>query len=119
MADLVYKILRTDEYADACENSAYAGSADDRRDGYIHFSNRLQLSKTAVKYFLGEKNLRILEFSPDKLGENLVWEPSTGGALYPHLYAPLDIHLAIRSWKLTSPLTAPPDFRFIERDDPA
>lgn len=116
---LVYKILRADEYSEASRNPAYAGSADDLRDGFIHFSSRPQLRGTAVKYFLGEENLKILEFSTDTLGEKLVWEPSTGGALYPHLYAPLDIRLALRSWPFEVPLRATPDFQFIERDDPA
>jgi uncharacterized protein (DUF952 family) len=31
-----------------------------------------------------------------KLGTDLRWEPSRGGALFPHLYAALDLKLATR-----------------------
>ena len=118
MADFIYKILRVEEFAEAKENPAYAGSADDRRDGYIHFSSRTQLASTARKYFSGEEKLWFLEFSASELGNKLVWEPSTGGALYPHLYWPLDIKKARRTWFLEAPITAANDFQFIERDDP-
>jgi uncharacterized protein (DUF952 family) len=30
-----------------------------------------------------------------RLGAGLVWEPSRGGALFPHLYAPLDVSAAV------------------------
>jgi uncharacterized protein (DUF952 family) len=30
----------------------------------------------------------------DRLGSSLKWEPSRGGALFPHLYAPLDTSAA-------------------------
>ena len=33
----------------------------------------------------------LLAIDPDALGETLKWEPSRGGALFPHLYGPLPL----------------------------
>ena len=49
----------------------------------------------------------LLHVDADKLGDALKWEPSRGGALFPHLYAPLDIALVLRA----DPLPLGPDGR--------
>jgi uncharacterized protein (DUF952 family) len=33
----------------------------------------------------------LLAINPDALGDALKWEPSRGGALFPHLYGPLPL----------------------------
>jgi uncharacterized protein (DUF952 family) len=39
----------------------------------------------------------LLHVEAESLGEKLKWEPSRGGALFPHLYAPLDLALVLRA----------------------
>ena len=85
----IYKILGRDEWLAAREAGTFAGSAVDRRDGYIHFSTAAQAPETARRHFQGQADLVVLEIDSDRLGEALVWEPSRGGALFPHLYASL------------------------------
>lgn len=90
----VYKILPRAAWEAACRAGAYTGSDDDRRDGYIHFSARHQLAATAAKYFRGQPDLVVVVLDAAALGAALKWEPSRGGDLFPHLYAPLPVAAA-------------------------
>lgn len=87
----IYKILPRSEWAQARAAGAFAGSAVDRQDGYIHFSTAEQAQETARRHFHGQGELVVLEIEADDLGEALRWEPSRGGALFPHLYGVLDV----------------------------
>ena len=51
------------------------------------FSTRDQLAGTARKHFFGRDDLLLIALDPASLGPALKWEPSRGGALFPHLYA--------------------------------
>ena len=93
---LIYKILPRDDWSAACAVGAYTGSVDDIRDGFIHLSPADQVEGTARKYFHGQPDLLLAVFEAESLGERLVWEPSRGGALFPHLYGPLPLD-AVRS----------------------
>jgi uncharacterized protein (DUF952 family) len=87
----IYKILGRSEWRAAKAAGVFAGSAVDLQDGYIHFSTAAQAAETARRHFAGRSDLVVLEVEADDLGEALRWEPSRGGALFPHLYAPLDV----------------------------
>ena len=91
----IYKIMTSGEWAAAREAGYYEGSADDVRDGFIHFSAAGQVDGTARKYFAGKLGLVLIAFDADALGPALKWEPSRGGALFPHLYGELDPALAL------------------------
>ena len=85
----IYKIMPAAEWEAAMTAGLYEGSAHDRRDGFIHFSSAGQVRETAAKHFAGQAGLVLLTVDPALLGSALKWEPSRGGALFPHLYAPL------------------------------
>ena len=85
----IYKILAQTAWNEAQKEGVFQGSADDIRDGFIHFSTKEQLQGTLEKHYKGQKDLILLAIIESDLGENLKWEPSRGGALFPHLYAPL------------------------------
>jgi uncharacterized protein (DUF952 family) len=85
----VYKILRAREWQAFRETGVFAGSADDLRDGFIHLSARDQVEGTRAKYFAAEPDIVVLRVPTAQLGADLRWEPSRGGALFPHLYRPL------------------------------
>jgi uncharacterized protein (DUF952 family) len=84
----VFKILRAAEWAAFQADGQFAGSADDLRDGFIHLSIDAQLAGTLDRHFAGEAGLRVLEVAVEA-DPLLRWEPSRGGALFPHLYRPL------------------------------
>ncbi|WP_299350625.1 DUF952 domain-containing protein [uncultured Shimia sp.] len=83
---LIFKIFRADEWAELRANRETAGAPIDVTDGYVHFSTAEQVAETAAKHFTAEEGLFLLGLEADDLGEKLVWEPSRGGALFPHLY---------------------------------
>lgn len=92
MAETVaYKIIDAAEWRAALAEGAYAGSAVDRADGYIHLSTAAQLDETARKHYAGRDNLMLLTVDLTALEETIVWEPSRGGALFPHIYGDLPV----------------------------
>lgn len=97
----VYKILTAAEWADAKASGAYAGSAVDLRDGFIHLSAEHQAEETARKHFAGQADLVRVAFDPGALGPALKWEPSRGGDLFPHLYGPLPASAAVEAVPMT------------------
>lgn len=86
---LIYKILRRSEWDAFRAAGQTLGAAVDQADGFIHFSTAAQVAETAEKYFATESDLVLVAFQSDALGPLLKWEPSRGGALFPHLYRAL------------------------------
>jgi len=87
----IYKICSASAWREAERQGVYRGSADDARDGFIHFSSASQVAQTAKKHFFGEPSLFLIEVDADALGERLRWERSRNGELFPHLYGELDL----------------------------
>jgi uncharacterized protein (DUF952 family) len=87
----IYKVCPAPAWREAERQGAFRGSADDRRDGFIHFSTASQVAGTVAKHFAGQTGLFLIAIDADALGEALKWEPSRGGELFPHLYGELDI----------------------------
>ena len=87
----IYKICSASAWREAERQGTYRGSADDARDGFIHFSTAAQVEGTARKHFAGQTALFLVEVEADKLGDALRWEPARDDELFPHLYGELDI----------------------------
>lgn len=86
---LILKILRADEWRTLRRDGATAGAPVDLADGFIHFSTPRQAVETAARHFSGEDGLMLLGVESEELGAALKWEPSRGGALFPHLFREL------------------------------
>ncbi|RKF16593.1 DUF952 domain-containing protein [Roseovarius spongiae] len=86
---MIYKILRAGEWAALRLDGETAGAPVDVADGFVHFSTAGQVAQTAAKHFAGEEGLMLLGVEAERLGDALKWEPSRGGALFPHLYGRL------------------------------
>jgi uncharacterized protein (DUF952 family) len=91
----IYKICSASAWREAERQGVYRGSADDARDGFIHFSTASQLAETARKHFFGQTGLFLIEVDADLLGERLRWEHSRNDELFPHLYGELDLGAVI------------------------
>ena len=89
MSGVAYKLVDRSEWISALAAGACAGSAVDRADGYIHMSTAAQLAETARRHYAGQRELVLVEVDLAPLGAALKWEPSRGGDLFPHLFAPL------------------------------
>ncbi|MTH77216.1 DUF952 domain-containing protein [Paracoccus aestuariivivens] len=86
---LIYKVFRASEFEAFRRNGTSAGAPVDLADGYIHMSTAEQLPETLSKHFANAEDLQLLAIDADTLTD-CRWEPSRGGALFPHLYRTLE-----------------------------
>ncbi len=86
---LIYKICSIALWREAEAKGQLDGAPVDLADGFIHFSTAEQVAETAAKHFAGQGDLLLIAIEADVFGDALKWEPSRGGALFPHLYRPL------------------------------
>ena len=93
---VIYKICPAALWRDAERDGTFLGSEVDLRDGFIHFSTAAQVKGTAAKHFAGQDDLVLVSVDATRLGDRLKWEPSRGGALFPHLYGSLDLAAVVR-----------------------
>lgn len=87
---MIYKIFRAAEWAVLARAGETAGAPIDIADGFVHFSTAEQVVETAAKHFADLGDLILCALEADNL-DMLKWEPSRGGALFPHLYRQLRI----------------------------
>ena len=112
MASTLYKICPQELWRGAETAGRFDGSPIDRADGFIHFSTAGQVAETASRHFAGQEGLLLVAVDAAALGDALTYEPSRGGALFPHLYASLPLS-AVR-W--VRPLPLGPDGRHVFGD---
>ncbi len=91
----VYHLCRRTDWEAARRSGTYHGSADDRRDGFLHFSTAAQVVESAVRHRAGDPDLLLLTVSVSALGRALRWERSRADQLFPHLYGPLPVDSVI------------------------
>lgn len=98
----LYKIVTETLWQDARLAGIFRGAPIDLKDGFIHFSTAAQAQQTAFLHFAGQAGLLLVAVDAAKLGDKLVFEPSRGGDLFPHLYA--DMELSAVLWEKPLPL---------------
>jgi uncharacterized protein (DUF952 family) len=88
----IYTMVRAADWRQAEADGEYRGSADDRRDGFLHFSTAGQLRASAAKHRAGEAGLLLVAVEAAAVGEALRWEPAGSRAgLFPHLHGALPL----------------------------
>ncbi|MEL0106378.1 MAG: DUF952 domain-containing protein [Rhodospirillaceae bacterium] len=92
----IYHMCTRAEWQAAQELGVYKGSSQDRADGFIHFSGAGQVRESAAKHRSGQPDLVLLSVDSELLSVDLKWEPSRGGALFPHLYGSLPLEAVLR-----------------------
>jgi len=102
---MIYHMCKAEEWAAAEAAGTYHGSSQDVADGFIHFSTSEQIVESAAKHRAGQNGLMLLSVDDGLLGDDLKWESSRGGALFPHLYGDLPVS-AVRK---AEPLPLGPD----------
>jgi uncharacterized protein (DUF952 family) len=109
----VYKIMGQDDWGSALATGVFTGSAVDVRDGFIHLSTADQAQETARRHFAGRDDLVLVAYEAATLGEALTWEPSRGGALFPHLYGPLPTAASLDVRRLLLGADGAPEIGFL------
>lgn len=101
MTDLfAYKLLTQDQWKDWKEAGTFTGAPVDLADGYIHLSTRDQARETAEKWFTDTDPLMLVMIDLPALGDTVRWEPSRGGALFPHVYGTIPMSAVSGNSKL-------------------
>ena len=88
---VAYKVLTAEQMEVLEAQGTFAGAPVDLADGYVHLSTAAQLDETVAKHFAGQDDLHVAAVDLPVLGDAVKWEPSRGGALFPHIYAPLPL----------------------------
>lgn len=101
---LIYHMAHQSDWEAAQASGAYRGSADDLRDGFIHFSAGSLIAESAAKHRAGQADLLLICCEADALGDALKWETSRNGIDFPHLYRALNPAEAL--WAVPLPLDA-------------
>lgn len=116
---LVYKIAPRASWDEARAAGVFAGARVDLADGFIHLSSAAQVRETARRHFAGQDDLVLVAIDADALGAALVWEPSRGGDLFPHLYGPLPMSAVVSEAPLPRAAGGGHDFTGLLPDEPA
>ena len=104
MTGTIYKIVPESLWHKARETGFFEGAPIDIKDGFIHFSTAAQAVETARLHFAGQSGLLLVAVDGEALGAELVFEPSRGGDLFPHLYGRLALNAVL--WEKPLPLGA-------------
>jgi uncharacterized protein (DUF952 family) len=83
---IIYKIVPAALWRASEAAGRFRGSPVDLADGFIHFSTAAQVRETAARHFAGVSDLLLVAVDAP---EDIRWEPSRGGDLFPHLYRAL------------------------------
>ena len=85
----IYRLCEKNDWDHALTLGVYRGTDLDIQDGYIHLSTAEQVMETAKIYFCGVEHLLLLRINANELGDDLRWEKSRNGEIFPHFYGPL------------------------------
>ena len=91
----IFKVATAAQWREAEAAGVFTGAPVDIADGFIHFSTSAQVAETLTRHFAGQRDLLLVAVDDAMLGAALRWEPSRGGQLFPHLYAPLPLATVI------------------------
>jgi beta-hydroxylase len=95
MTNRAFKIFTADQWTQFNRDGVFHGAPVDLADGYIHMSTADQVEETLAKHFAGQSGLVVASIDLTGFGDTLKWEISRGGALFPHLYAPLPLSTVV------------------------
>ena len=104
---MIYHLAKQAAWAEAQRRGVYRGAPADRADGFLHFSTAAQIVDSAAIHRTGEADLMLVATQAAALADDLRWEASRSGKLFPHLYG--DLPLDRVAW--AKPLPLGPDGR--------
>ncbi|MCU0832099.1 MAG: DUF952 domain-containing protein [Rhizobiaceae bacterium] len=91
---VIYKILAREAWLAAEAEGSFTGVGIDVADGFIHLSTAVQVRETARLWFKEGDEWLLVGFEEAGLA-GLKYEPSRGGDLFPHVFAPIPVSAAV------------------------
>lgn len=80
---------------------AFTTAEDASSDAFIHLSTADQVEETARRHYAHVRPLMLLIVDTHRVQGDLRWEPSRGGALFPHLYGTIPVEAVLAALPLT------------------
>ena len=105
MSNKAYKVLKSNEWAEASSTGTIITDLD-KRDGFIHLSTASQLAATLSFYFQDSEEVILLQLDLDKINKDkLLYEepyPNEGKrkSPFPHLYSELITDQIANIWTI-------------------
>jgi uncharacterized protein (DUF952 family) len=96
LASIIYHIADANQWEQAQVTQYYVHPSL-QTEGFIHCSGKEQLEETANLYFAEEEQILILFIDTAKLEPELVYEPSSRGSEFPHIYGRINITSIVKS----------------------
>jgi uncharacterized protein (DUF952 family) len=81
----VFHLATLEQWADA-QARGFVAPPSLEAEGFIHCSTEEQLAGTIERHFAGVDQLCLLRLDTESFGEQLIWEESRPGQVYPHVY---------------------------------
>jgi uncharacterized protein (DUF952 family) len=93
---MIYRIAEAADWTQA-RKVGYFESPDLALEGFIHFSERAQVQRTADRYYPNRSGLILIQIDESLIpGDKVRRENTTGGAeLFPHVYCPIPLKAVI------------------------
>lgn len=92
---VIYKILRLTEWEKLSRTGQFDGSADDKRDGFIHLSGPKDVQSTLDKYYTvaatGGEDIVLVAVDALAVTDRLIYEAARGTMFFPHIYGRLEM----------------------------
>lgn len=93
--DVLFHLVTANDWDRCCEGALYRPDSL-ATEGFVHLSDAQQVVESARRWFDGVDDLMVLELDAGALGDDVVWEDTSGHGAHPHLYGPLPL-AAVRS----------------------
>jgi len=77
------------------KNEKFYSAESLQSEGFIHCSFAEQIETVLKRYYKDVENVLILHIEPKFLTAKLVEEPSTNGAIYPHIYGKINLEAIV------------------------
>jgi uncharacterized protein (DUF952 family) len=94
--NFVYHLATPEQWAAAQERGVYEHPSL-AMEGFIHTSTVAQIEKTANRYYLSFPSLFILYVRIDEVPHPLIFESSSSGEMFPHIYGPIPLKAITRA----------------------
>ncbi len=93
---MIYHITQRTIWQEGLKAGAYQGDTL-KTEGFIHCSTREQVVETANRFFLGAKDLFLLEIDPLRVDAAIRYENlEEGSKLFPHIYGVLNLDAVLK-----------------------
>ena len=98
----IFHIVSEPDWRAACQLGSYA-PASLELEGFVHFSYRHQVARTANARFAGRQDLLVVEVDPQQLAQPVVDEDLYGSnEEFPHVYGAIPTSAAVAEYRLSS-----------------